>query len=317
MEDNEIQKEIHETHFEKYIFRYFFGVITLILLFGIIPPFNNYGSLDSELFARYGDFIGGLFGSLLTGATILLLIYYNNKQLDLLDKQQKKFEEVSNEQIKLLKLEIEENKTNNRNNLNLLEEELNNNTYFYIEERLEKSLIKLTDFRKKNIIINFQCFHQQSNNYEEKKINCNTFTDLLNFLNDFYEKYEQNLESNFELEIIKNYYNYYMNIIVEIMHLSDICNNTNKFSKYYNIYNQIEMEFLNRDRFNILYYYVLYYKYKENKDLIKINEHFNNLSRFGLYKYFDDLKTKHHFEYINKFLIDELKKYSIDIKLYL
>lgn len=48
------------------------GVVIIIVL-AFIPPFNNHGSIDVELFSKYGAFIGGVVGPLFSLAGFLLL----------------------------------------------------------------------------------------------------------------------------------------------------------------------------------------------------------------------------------------------------
>lgn len=69
------------------IFSLIFGII-IIILFLFIDPFNDWSfNPDSELFARYGDFIGGFIGTIFSLVATLLIYNTLVAQKDTLQKQ--------------------------------------------------------------------------------------------------------------------------------------------------------------------------------------------------------------------------------------
>lgn len=111
------------------VFKYTLIVISAIIVLailsaGLFPPFNFYfyndnnsiELLNSELFARYGDFVGGFLGTILTAGTILILIYYNNRQLNLIQSQIDKADLQHKDQMNQLRIQVLNNEVQSLEN---------------------------------------------------------------------------------------------------------------------------------------------------------------------------------------------------------
>ena len=73
-------------------FTLFFIGFILVILFAVIPPFNDWSfEPDAGLFANYGTFIGGMVGPILTFASVLLLYKTLISQQDAIERQEQAF----------------------------------------------------------------------------------------------------------------------------------------------------------------------------------------------------------------------------------